>query len=199
VAPVDQRFVDRIVEHFGDGLFEDPLAHIPEHSIELEVVWLQYLFGDARPIRIVPLLVGSFHDCIMMGGNPAHVPELSRMAEALRLAEAAASEAVCYIISGDLAHVGPKFGDAEPLTERFLDQCQAGDEAIVHANERADASEYFRVIAAERDERRICGFPPTWTTLQAAQPTSGRLLHYGRYVEPSGFESVSFASMAYFS
>jgi AmmeMemoRadiSam system protein B len=199
VAPVDQKFVDHIVEHFGDGLFEDPVAHIPEHSIELEVVWLQYLFGDVRPIRIVPLLVGSFHDCILMGGDPAHVPEMSRMAEALRRAEAAAGEPVCYIISGDLAHVGPKFGDSEPLTERFLDHCRVGDDAIVHANERADAAAYFRMIARERDERRICGFPPTWTVLQAAQPTSGRLLHYGRYVEPSGFESVSFASMAYFS
>ena len=41
-------------------LFDDPCAHLPEHSIELEVVLLQYLFEGRRPFRIVPLLVGSF-------------------------------------------------------------------------------------------------------------------------------------------
>ena len=28
----------------------------------------------------------------------------------------------------------------------------------------------------------------------AAQPRAGKLLHYGRFVHPEGFESVSFAS-----
>jgi hypothetical protein len=197
-AAVDQRFVDRLVESYGDGLFEDPLAHIPEHSIELEVVWLQYLFEGRRPFRIVPLLVGSFHDCIFMNRDPSEAPEILRMAKALGRAEAAAGEPVCYLISGDLAHIGPKFGDPEPLTERFLDSSRAGDDAIVGVLERADAGEYFRLVAGENDRRRICGLPPTWTALSAARPSTGRLLHYDRYVQPRGFESVSFASMAFY-
>jgi MEMO1 family protein len=199
VAPVDQPFVDRVVEHYGDGLFDDPLAHIPEHSIELEVIWLQYLFAELRPIRIVPLLVGSFHDCIQLRCDPASVPDLTRMVESLRRAELAAGEPVCYIISGDLAHIGPKFGDPEPVAEPHLSQSQAIDGEILRAAERADATAYFRVVEAENDARRICGLPPTWTVLQAAQPTTGRLLHHGRYVHPRGFESVSFASMAFFA
>jgi AmmeMemoRadiSam system protein B len=199
VAPVDQPFVDRIVEHYGDGLFDDPLAHIPEHSIELEVVWLQYLFEDLRPIRIVPLLVGSFHDCIQLGRDPATVPDIGRMVEALQRAETAAGEPICYIISGDLAHIGPKFGDPDPVAEPFLGRSQTMDDEILAAAERADSSGYFRVVEGEKDARRICGLPPTWTVLQAARPTSGRLLHYGRYVHPRGHESVSFASMAFFA
>src|SRR5205085_2206809 len=54
VVPTDRAYVDRLVEHYGDGLFDDALAHLPEHSIELEVVFLQHLFGRLRPIRIVP-------------------------------------------------------------------------------------------------------------------------------------------------
>ena len=197
VAPTDQGFVDRLVEHFGDGLFDDPVAHYPEHSIELEVVWLQHLFGRSRPLRIVPLLTGSLHDCVEAGRDPARAPDVARMAEALRRAEAGAGEAVCYVISGDLAHIGPKFGDAGPVGEPILSESRAQDDAILRACAAADPAAYFRVVAAEGDRRRICGLPPTWVTLAAARPSSGRLLHYGRYVHPRGHESVSFASMAF--
>src|SRR5262249_55519986 len=70
VVPTDQAFADRLVESYGDGLFDDPFAHVPEHSIELEVVFLQYLFEKVRPIRIVPLVVGSFHDRVESGDEP---------------------------------------------------------------------------------------------------------------------------------
>src|SRR5262249_35023684 len=63
VARTDQDYIDRLVKHYGDGLFDDELrAHLPEHSIELEVVVLQYLYERVRDIRIVPLVVGSFYD-----------------------------------------------------------------------------------------------------------------------------------------
>src|SRR5262249_55952737 len=58
IAQTDQVYIDRLVAHYGDGLFADPLAHVPEHSVELEVVFLQYLYEGRRPFRIVPLLVG---------------------------------------------------------------------------------------------------------------------------------------------
>jgi AmmeMemoRadiSam system protein B len=199
IAETDPVFVDRVVEHFGDGMFDDPLAHIPEHSIELEVVWLQYMFEHIRPIRIVPLLVGSFHDCVMTGQTPRNVGELNRMVEALQRAEKLAKEPVCYIISGDLAHIGPKFGDERRVHDPQLDHSRKMDDAILQAVERVDAEAYFRIVESERDERRICGLPPTWIALQAARPESGQLLHYGRYVHPQGDESVSFASMAFFA
>ncbi len=187
------------MEHYGDGLFDDPLAHIPEHSIELEVLWLQFLLENQRPFRIVPMVVGSFHDCIEMGQDPSAMPDLTRMVEALRRAEAAAGEPVCYIISGDLAHIGPKFGDPDPVGESVLTRSRECDQAILNHLERADHGEYFRFVAGEQDARRICGLPPTWTVLQAVRPSGGQCLHYGQYVHPRGHESVSFASMAFFA
>jgi hypothetical protein len=58
IAPTDRAYIDRLVAHYGPGLFDDEvMAHLPEHSIELEVVFLQYLFEGKRPFRIVPLVV----------------------------------------------------------------------------------------------------------------------------------------------
>src|SRR5262245_8350464 len=192
----DQAHVDLIVEHYGDGLFDDPFAHAPEHSIELEVVGMQFAFAG-RPFRIVPLLVGSFFDCVGARARPRDRADIAQMVAALGRAEAEAKEPVCYVISGDLAHIGPKFDDEDLVNEELLERSKRQDDLILQKAAQVDADGYFDVIAAEEDARRICGLPPTYVALEAARPKRGKLLHYGRFVHPEGFESVSFASMAF--
>src|SRR5262249_28664486 len=155
---------------------DDEVAHLPEHSIELEVVFLQYLYEGRRPFRIVPLVVGSFHDAVERGESPSARPDVARMVEALRRAEAETPEPVCYLISGDLAHIGPKFGDLLPVAEADLGRSREQDRAILKQAEAADPQGYFRVIAEEGDARRVCGLPPTYTVLDAVRPRRGKTL-----------------------
>src|SRR5262249_37507169 len=107
-------------------------------------------------------------------------------------------EPVCTIISGDLAHIGPKFGDDGPLADGFLSRSRARDQAILQQTEAADPAGYFGVIAGEQDRRRICGLPPPYTTPEALRPARGKVLHYDQYVHPLGHESVSFASVGFY-
>ncbi len=199
IAETDQGFIDRLVAHYGKGLFEDEwLAHFPEHSIELEVVFLQYLYEGKRPFRIVPLVVGSFHDCVEFGRTPRDADDIGRMVQALQAAERETPEPICYLISGDLAHIGPKFGDAEPVSEIQLENSRMQDQVLLRQAAAADPAGYFQIIADELDGRRICGLPPTYLVLEALKPGRGQLLHYDQYVHPHGHESVSFASMAFY-
>jgi AmmeMemoRadiSam system protein B len=193
----DRACVDRLCELYGPGLFNDPHAHTREHSIELEVVLLQYLTYQRQPVRILPLLVGSLADCVDQRRDPAEQPDLARMVRALRQLEAEVGEPVCYLISGDLAHIGRKFGDRYRLDAPRLHASRQQDEQILAAAEQADPREYFARIAQEDDCRRICGLPPTWVALSAAQPKVGRLLQYRQYVAPDKSESVSFAAMSF--
>jgi len=198
VIPTDRKAVDCLVAHYGDGLFDDEwLAHLPEHSVELEVVFLQYLYEQKRDVRIVPLVVGSFHDCLLGEQAPEEREDIGRMVRALRVLEREIGEPVCYIISGDLAHIGPKFGDRRPVLEPQLAHSRAQDELVLREAERASTDGLFSVVAKERDARRICGLPPAWTVLSAARPARGHVRHYDRYVHPQGHESVSFASMVF--
>lgn len=197
VVETDQAYVDRLVKHYGEGLFDDPFAHFPEHSVELEVVYLHYLFENVRPIRIVPLVVGSFGDCVQGKGSPRGQADIAAMIRALQKAEEETPEPICYVVSGDLAHIGPKFDDPEPVAEPLLSHSQRQDLALMEAASGVSADRYFGIIEAEKDGRRICGLPPTYTMLEAVQPRSGRLQNYGQYVHPEGFESVSFASMTF--
>jgi AmmeMemoRadiSam system protein B len=199
IVPTDQEYIDRLVAHYGRDLFVDELpAHLPEHSIELEAVFLQYLYENIRPIRIVPLVVGSFGDCVLTRSMPTARPDIVRMIEALRRVEAETPEPICYIISGDLAHIGPKFQDPEPLTAARLRQSKKQDLALLRHAEEVQPAAYYKIIADENDSRSICGLSPTYTLLEALRPECGRLLHYDQYVDPRGRESVSFASMAFF-
>ena len=120
------------------------------------------------------------------------------MMKAIVQVEAELPEPPAYIISGDLAHIGPKFGDSMAVHHDWLTQSRLGDEALINAAKAADLAAYADIITEEQDRRRICGYPPTYTLLQALKPSSGRLLHYDQYIHPQGYESVSFASMAFY-
>src|SRR5260370_4255573 len=131
VARTDQQYIDRLVGYYGDGLFADEWAHLPEHSIELEVIFLQYFYADRRPFRIVPLVVGTFQDTVVKGVTPHVHEDIARMIEALRKTEEEPSQPICYIISGDLAHIGPKFGDPELVAAPFLKYSREQDQLIL--------------------------------------------------------------------
>jgi MEMO1 family protein len=72
------------------------------------------------------------------------------------------------------------------------------DQDLLKEMEKGDMNGYFRVLAEEADARRICGFPPSYTLLEAIRPSFGKVLHYDQYVHPQGFESVSFASVGFY-
>ena len=198
LVDTDQDYVGRIVDHYGDGLLNDPVAHVPEHSIELEVALLQFLLAGRRPFRIVPLLTGSIHDLVMGKEDPGGADDVARMVAALREAEAACPDPVCYVISGDLAHIGPKFGDERKAEGPWLAESRTKDAAILKTFDAADPAAFFGVIAGEENRRRICGLSPAWLTLAATRPTAGKVLHYQQYVHPKGHESVSFAAAAFY-
>src|SRR6185312_7406901 len=98
----------------------------------------------------------------------------------------------CYLISGDLAHIGPKFGDEARAEGAWLEASRKKDDAILEMIAKAGPASYFETIAAEGDERRICGLPPTYLPLEANRPSRGKVHNSHQFVNPKGHESVSF-------
>ena len=170
------------------------------HGAPLAALALAYAILAALPLRPITAaeippeqrqaIEAIIHDYLMQ--NP------DVLIEALRAVEKATTEPICYLISGDLAHIGPQFGDPDKLSRATLAHSKKRDQAIIKQAEHGGAADYFAVIAEENDERRICGLSPTWTVLEAAQPSRGRVLNYSQYVQPDHDLSVSFASMAFY-
>ncbi|MFM7150361.1 MAG: AmmeMemoRadiSam system protein B, partial [Gemmataceae bacterium] len=75
-----QEYIDRLVEKVDVDLFEDEwMAHLPEHSIELEVAFLHYLFPDNPDLAIVPIVVGSFEEFVEQKKDPAKCPVIKNV------------------------------------------------------------------------------------------------------------------------
>jgi len=195
-APTDQDFVDQLADLAGSDLFDDELAHRGEHSVEFQVVFLQYVMGD-RPFSIVPILVGSFHDLMAAGIDPIDDPQVRRFVEALRQAEAESGRKVAYVGGIDLGHVGREFGDADLLDDPTLDGLRAFDRGMIDRAEAADPAGWFATAAAVGDRWRVCGLAATYTMLHAIGPARGRLLRYDQAVDAARTCCVSFASLAF--
>ena len=201
----DRKFIARLTANLSAtpggrelNLAADELAHRQEHSIEFQVVFLQYLLGDRRPFTIVPVLTGSFHEFITGKSSPAESPEVRAFVEAMRKTAAEYAPRVCYISSGDLAHIGQRFGDREFLNATRLQDQAEHDRELLEAACRPDADSFFEHVASKADRHRICGLSPTYTLLKVTDPKRGELLKYDQAVELDGTACVSFASAAFY-
>jgi AmmeMemoRadiSam system protein B len=197
VVRTDRPYVDRIAALAGEHFFDDELAHRNEHSIEFQVVFLQYLLGGRREFAIVPILVGPFHDLMTASRDPIADGEVRRFIEALRAAEAASGQKVAYIGGIDLSHVGPEFGDPHLLDPDTLDQVRRFDSGMLDRATAVDPSGWFGQAAAVGNRWRVCGLAATYTMLHVLGPTRGRLLHYDQAVDAERTCCVSFASVAF--
>jgi len=197
LARTDRAFVDRLAALAGSHLFEDELAHRGEHSIEFQVIFLQYLLGARRDFSIVPILVGSFHDLMERGIDPIRAPEVRRFIEALRAAETAGGGRVAYIGGIDLGHVGPEFGDPKRLDDATLEGLRRFDSGMLDHAAAVDPASWFTTAARVNNRWRICGLAATYTMLHAMGPARGTLLRYDQAVNPERTCCVSFASVAF--
>ena len=193
----DKDYVDEVARAYGEtAAYADELCHLPEHSVELELLLLQYVRPE-RPFAIVPLLVGPFADTVARRSEPGDEADIALMVAALRAAERNSGKKICYLISGDLAHLGPKFGDPDRVDAPKAKWNRTCDAAFLSALETGRPTKVFAAVAEEQDERRLCGFPPAYTALAAAGETIGKTLFHDQFVCPRGTELVSFASVAF--
>lgn len=195
---VDRELVDAIQSRCPDDLFMDEGIHRSEHSIEFQCIFLRYLFPEPAPVRIVPILSGSFHEAIERGISPMELPAIRQFIEAIKESVSSLGREVCYIASADLAHMGLQFGDREGIGEYDLRILEEEDREMLKHAERMDGEGFFSSISGERDRKRICGLPAIYTMLKVMETKEGRLLKYGQAFTPETQSVVSFASMAFY-
>lgn len=211
VALVEQVLADATAqsEELGELLLRDEFHYRAEHSLEFQALWLAYVISlrkqrgdDSPPPKIVPLLVGSLHELVSTPPNKLHQLEalhttqcIDRLVPLLqqRLGERIAQgQQVLFIASADLAHVGPRFGDLEPLSDDDRDSLEHRDRETLKPVLSGDAQGFLAEIRRERDRRRVLGLSAIYTFLQAARVTSGHIRCYAQ----CSAESSSYISTA---
>lgn len=201
----DLALVDELVASVGrrlgqtaaDRLFAGERHHRGEHSIEFQVVWLRHILGPrANRVRLLPVLCGSLHHLVESGRQPQTDATVSVFLDEVQ--RLTAGRRTLFIAGADLAHVGPHFGDAQPLDDGDKQGLEHRDQASLQHCMRGDADAWFAEIASERDRRRVCGLPPIYAMLAAGRPGSGRVTAYAQCAaDEDGGSLVSIASVVY--
>ena len=193
---VDGDLADALVSRAPDSVELEDYCHAVEHSIEFQVVFLQYALR--RPFKILPILCGSFLTSFLTGEPPESNPHVERFVGALRdLAEAERSR-LFFVLGVDMAHVGIRYGDGYEAVAhegRLLDVA-AQDRERIDRLVAADSREFLALVLRDRDPLKWCGFSALYTFLSAAGPAAGRLLSYEQWnIDPQSV--VSFAGIEF--
>lgn len=202
-------------EALGELLTRDESHHRGEHSLEFQAAWVSFalewrrqqgLDKDVPPPQLLPILCGSLHELAV---NPPSRDGKLELHQTTRLIDEfaiilqqrigerqAAGQSTLWIGAADLAHVGPRFGDAEPLIESDRDSLERRDRETLKPVLSGDAQSFLGEIRRERDRRRVVGLGTIYMLLQAARPTGGKIRCYAQCSVDAG-SYISTASLQF--
>lgn len=193
---VAQDLVEECASKLPFDPFADEFSHRSEHTIEFQVIFLQYLLGK-RDFKIFPILCSSFHDMILGAVSPMEYPLYPDAVSILKQA-LTSLPSLCLVASADLAHVGPQFGHQEPVTPGVLAEVKSKDLEMLGYVEQLQGEEFYRFILQEGDRRNICGLPPIYALIHLIGAQRGEVLNYQQWSDPAGQGAVTFAGMAFY-
>jgi AmmeMemoRadiSam system protein B len=180
----DKGFISKLKSKC-DFVEEDSSAHLHEHSIEVQLPFLQFVFKDfVKKLKFVPIVIGS-HDVDML--------------KALGDSIASIDKEVCVVASSDFTHYGLGYGYV-PFTdkkkERMYDLDNKAITPVLSLNPPGFVSHINKVHAT------ICGYAPILATMFAVKALGskqGKLLRYytsgdivGDYSNSVGYASIVF-------
>jgi len=169
---IDTAIADRIMRE-SSLIDVDDVAHVREHSIEVQLPWLQYLYGSG--FRFVPI-------CFLMQDLQSSREVGMAVAKALR------DKNALVIASTDLTHYEP-----QKAAERK-------DKAAIEAASKLDEKRLYSTV--ESLQVSMCGYGPAIAVITAAKELgakNGSLLCYktsgdivGDYSAVVGYASMIF-------
>lgn len=198
-VPNDVEFIDALARRIGpERAYRAELLHREEHSIEFQAVFLA-LQNQARerPLAIVPVLVGSFHEFVERERDPLEDDRVATFVGSVREEAKRLGRRVLVVSSIDLAHLGPRYGDPTGLDPDRAHDVEVADRELLEFAARGDAAGFFEHNAACDDERRICGFSALYTQLRILRGARGTLLRYDQTTFPGTRDTVSHCSMVF--
>lgn len=174
-------------------LMEDYCISI-EHSIEFQVVFLQYLFGPS--IRVLPILCGAYGRSIYEGGMPEDDENVKAFLDTLGEIGSREGRNLFWVLGVDMAHMGRRYGDSFSAQAHVSEMAEvaARDQSRIERINAGDAKGYWDLVQDRRDDLKWCGSSPFYTFLKAMPNARGTLVNYEQWnIDPQSV--VSFAGM----
>ena len=186
----DAALLERLRDAFGDRLFKDQLDLAAEHSVALQLPWIQHLYGD------VPVLAALVPDpnVPMISDDGARVGT-REFAAALKSILSQAGGRTVFVSSADLSHVGPQFGDRAPVDDRRRHEVEEHDRTLL--GEFIAAPERFVAdVARKGNANRWCSVGNMFVAATCAPHSSREMVRYEQSADQAGAALVTSAALA---
>jgi len=195
VAETDKEFISELSSFLPYDLTIDEQAHRFEHSIEFQIVLLQSVFNNPN-IKVIPILVGSFHEFFYNSSLPSSEERISSFIRGFRTKIYEKYKKPLFVASVDFSHVGRKFNDPFDAMEQ-LDSIREFDRKLIEHIKNCDADAFFTEVSNVKDRFKICGLSPIYTLLSVVQPRKGHFLAYDYWDDSQNKSVVTFASFCF--
>lgn len=203
VCPPDTAMIDLLRAKLTDKLFENRYDHEHEHSIELQIMWIQHVFGKDEAGRYPSVFGALIHDPTVNNGESydGQGIGLEPFVAALKSAIRELPGRTLVISSADLSHTGPAFGDKQPLAGDTPEATEARNKVLQHDHEMIQLvaqnkpSELIASMAWQQNPTRWCSIGNLAATLLTVEPTQVELLNFSAAMDQQGMTMVSSVSM----
>jgi MEMO1 family protein len=182
----------------GFDPFADQFNHKREHSLEFQIVFLKHMLKQ-RDFRIFPVLAGLGANQ-MSGVDPDGDARVAAFMDGVRSLVESRPGRVVVVAGADMAHVGPRFGDASAYGEEQRRVLEKADRASLDHAIAIDAQGFWKHVTADLEERRVCGLAPIWSLLRTLGPGggAGKVLHYEQTIDAEDGSIVSHAAVGFY-
>lgn len=189
----DRDFVRELKKKAGTVMAPHDLVHRSEHSLELQLIFLQYLWGSE--FTLLPILFGSFQGELKRYKRPLEITGLKDFLETLKRYVLENIRDTLIVAGVDLCHVGPKFGHDQSAAA-LLAEVRRHDKNIIEAVRDGDVEKLWEITARVEDRYNVCGFSTLACLLEICPHSHGILLGYDIYEEAQTNSAVTFTAMA---
>lgn len=196
ITKTDKNCIDAIRSNCTVPLITDDSAHRAEHSIEIDLLMLQYVYG-ASEFTLIPVLVSGLHSFMTSQIDPFEHEKIASFVKSIQAYAKSEDKSVLFVSSGDLSHRGVKFGD-DFHAQDHVQETMLYDTRLIDSLCAGDAKGFYKHIADCHDQFRICGCSPHIMLLQTMESPKGEVLSYQWWDQPETSSGVSFCTIAYF-
>jgi AmmeMemoRadiSam system protein B len=197
----DAELIGGLEQRLGPKLFENRYDHENEHSIELQIMWIQHVFGKDAQGNYPKVFGALVHDPSVNNGESYDGNGLAMQpfVEALKEVIAGLPGTTLVVSSADLSHAGPAFGDPHPLGGEEPQAKAARDKVVQHDREMLalisenKPLELVSSMAWQQNPTRWCSIGNIVATMLAVEGTKVELLNYVAAMDQQGMTLVSSA------
>ncbi len=184
IIKTDEEFGKKLINN--SCIIEDATAHLHEHSIEVQLPFLQFVSKDhLKDLRFVPITVGF----------DSNIKEL---ASGIKKTIEESGKKVCVIASSDFTHYGFNYGYV-PFSTNIKENMQKLDSDAIEFIKKLDSEGFLNYVKIK--EATICGAVPIAILIELMKGKAEKvnLMHYytsadimGDYNNAVGYASIVF-------